>query len=349
VRVAFVYPKSRASLAAEVAARHAPDTGLLGQNHLAAHGIDARIHEPRGRRRHRAAGFLHRVTWNARELLLPFELRDTDVVVTPLANLLPLTARAARGPRIVLLDWGLGTALARASGARRRLLHAALRSTAVIASPSDAQRRHLVDVHGYDGNRVRLVELGVDADFFRPRQAEPGEYVLAVGKDMARDYRTLFAAAGLGGFRTIVVAHPRNLVGLEPPPNVEHRYDLGWDELRELYAGAACIVLPLRRSDARVGTDGSGLTAVLEAMASGTAVVASRRPALETYLDEGESGVFVEPEDPEALAEAVSNLLADRARGEALGARARAAVEERFTTAALGERLAQVLHSLPEG
>jgi glycosyltransferase involved in cell wall biosynthesis len=348
VRVAFVYPKSRAPLAAEVGAGHAPDTGLLGQNHLAAHGIDARLHEPRGRRRHRAAGLLHRVTWNARELLLPFELRDTDAVVTPLANLLPLTARAARGPRIVLFDWGLGTALARASGARRRLLHVALRSAAVIACPSEAQRRHLIEAHGYDEQHVRLVELGVDAAFFLPRHGHAGDYVLAVGKDMARDYRTLFAAARLGGFRTIVVAHPRNLVGLDPPPNVAQRYDLGWDELRELYAGAACVVLPLRRGDARVGTDGSGLTAVLEAMASGAAVVASRRPALETYLDDGESGVFVEPEEPEALAEAVGGLLADRERAERHGAQARAAVEARFTTAALGERLAGVLTSLPD-
>ena len=145
------------------------------------------------------------------------------------------------------------------------------------------------------------------------------------------------------------MAHPRNLVGLDPPANVEHRYDLGWDELRDLYAEAACVALPLRRTDARVGTDGSGLTAVLEAMASGAPVVASRRPALETYLDDGRSGVLVEPEDPEALAEAVAGLLADRERGERLGTQARAAVEERFTSRALGERLAGVLHSLREG
>jgi glycosyltransferase involved in cell wall biosynthesis len=349
VRVAFVYPNSRARLAADVAAGHAPDTGLLGQNRLAEHGIDARIHEPRARRRHRAGGVLHRVTWNARELVLPLELRDTDVVVTPLANLLPLTARLARGPRVVLLDWGLATALARASRPRRRLLGAALGSAAAIACPSEAQRRHLVEVRGYDARRVRLVELGVDAEFFRPRPAEPADYVLAVGKDLARDYRTLFDAARRGGFRTIVVAHPRNLVGLDPPPNVEHRYGLDWSELRDLYAGAACVALPLRRADARVGTDGSGLTAVLEAMASGVPVVASRRPALETYLADGRSGVLVEPEDAEALAAAVQRVLADPAAAARLGTEARAAVEERFTTRALGERLARVLHSLGGG
>ena len=51
VRAAFVYPNPRSELAAAVAAGKAPDTALLGQNHLAAHGIDARIHELRLRHR----------------------------------------------------------------------------------------------------------------------------------------------------------------------------------------------------------------------------------------------------------------------------------------------------------
>ena len=42
-------------------------------------------------------------------------------------------------------------------------------------------------------------------------------------------------------------------------------------------------------------------------------------------------------------------LLADRQRCERLGTQARAAVDERFTSRALGERLAGVLHSLREG
>ena len=141
VRAAFVYPNPRTALAAAVAAGEAPDTALLGQNHLAALGVDAHIHEPR--LRHRRDGPLNRLTWNARELSIPWELRADDVVVTPLFNLLPLAARIARRPRVVLFDWGLGSALARASRPRARLLRAALGSVAAIACPSAAQREHL--------------------------------------------------------------------------------------------------------------------------------------------------------------------------------------------------------------
>jgi glycosyltransferase involved in cell wall biosynthesis len=345
-RAAFIYPNPRLDLAAAVAAGAAPDTALLGQNHLAEFGIEARIHEPRVRRRHRAGGLVHRLTWNARELTLPWELRDVDVAVTPLVNLFPLAARVAGAPRVLLFDWGLGAALARASAPRKALLRRALRATAAIACPSPAQRAQLIDQLGLDEDRVHTVELGADERFFAPAAGPAEEYVLAVGKDLARDYATLAAATAAGGFRTIVVAHPRNVADLDIPPGMEIRHDLSWEELRDLYARAACVVLPLRDSHAAVGTDGSGLTALLEAMASGKPVVATRRPALDAYLQDGHTGFFVPPEDPHALAEELTRLLADREGAAAAGTAARAAVERRFTTRALAERLAAVIEGL---
>lgn len=345
-RAAFIYPNPRLELASAVAAGDAPDTALLGQNHLQEFGVEARIHEPRGRRRHRAGGLLHRLTWNARELALPWELRDVDVAVTPLVNLFPLAARAAGGPRVLLFDWGLGAALARASRPRRMLLRRALAATAAIACPSPAQRAQLIDELGLDEEHVHTIALGADERFFAPSDAPVEDYVLAVGKDLARDYATLAAATAAGGFRTIVVAHPRNVAHLSIPAGMEVRHDLSWDELRDLYARAACVVLPLRDSRSAVGTDGSGLTALLEAMASGKAVVASQRPALEAYLDAGRTGFFVAPEDPAALAAELTRALADRPSTAAAGAAARTDVEERFTTRALAQRLSSVIESL---
>lgn len=345
-RAAFVYPNPRLKLAAAVAAGQAPDTALLGQNHLAGLGIDATIHEPRARRRHRAGGLVHRLTWNARELTLPWELRHADVAVTPLVNLFPLAAGVARRPAVLLFDWGLGAAFARASRPRRSLLRRTLKASAAIACPSPAQRAQLIEEIGLEPDRVHTVELGADERFFTPSGPEPGDYVLAVGKDLARDYATLADATAAGGFRTIVVAHPRNVAHLSIPAGMEIRHDLSWAALRDLYARAACVALPLRDSGTAVGTDGSGLTALLEAMASGKAVVATRRPALEAYLEEGATGTFVPPEDPTALAARLTEALADRATTAALGTAGRAAVEQRFTTRALAGRLAPLIEGL---
>jgi len=346
VRVAYVYPGSRAALTAEIAARRAPDTDLLGQNHLSSLGFESWIHEPRLRPpRSEEPSLVHRLAWNGREVLLPFELRSADAVVSPLANLLPLTMRATRAPRVVLFDWALGTTLRRVGRFRRRLLVASARAAAVVACPSEAQRQTLVDAVGLDPRRVVVLELGADAEFFAPAPEAPSDYVVAVGKDLARDYGTLFEAARRGGFRTIVVSYTRNVAGLRAPDTVELRQGLSWSELRKLIAGAAVSVLPLHDPARMRGTDASGLTALLESMASGKAIVATRRPALESYIDDGRTGILVPHEDPEALAGAITGLLADDAARADLGRAARMEVDARLNTRAVAARTAVILRS----
>jgi mannosyltransferase len=68
--------------------------------------------------------------------------------------------------------------------------------------------------------------------------------------------------------------------------------------------------------------EGFGLTP-LEAMASGTAVVATRTGAAAQLVAEGETGFVVPPDDVDALAAAMEPLLADPRRAALLGARGR--------------------------
>ncbi len=78
------------------------------------------------------------------------------------------------------------------------------------------------------------------------------------------------------------------------------------EELVELYRGAASLVMPSRY-------EGFGLP-VLEAMASGTPVVAAPDPALREVA--GDAAVFVEPE---RLADGIRQALAERDRLIAAG------------------------------
>jgi glycosyltransferase involved in cell wall biosynthesis len=344
--VAFVYPNPRHLLEAEVSAGTAPDTGLLGQNHLAQFGIEARTVQPSLRRRERAAGLVHRLTWLARELTLPWEVDDADAAVTPLANLFPLSARVRGRPRVVLLNYGLVTTWRRASPVRRSVLRAVMNASAAIACLGTSQRETLLEETGVDADRVRVVPIGVDERYFVPQPLPDDGYVLTVGKDLARDYGTFARAIDGLDARVVVVAHPRNLVGVSFPRHVEMRSRVSWDELRALYAGAACVVLPLRKPDYSVGTEGSGLTALLEAMASGRPVLAAERPIVRDYAGDGESCLLVPPEDPAALRDAIELLLGDASLARRLGARGRELVERRFTSRALAERLATLLRQI---
>lgn len=78
--------------------------------------------------------------------------------------------------------------------------------------------------------------------------------------------------------------------------------------------------------------EGFGL-ALLEAMASGCAVVASRVEGIAEVIEDGVDGLFVPPRDPQALAQAVLRLHADATLRRALGQQARRTVQRRFSVA----------------
>lgn len=78
-----------------------------------------------------------------------------------------------------------------------------------------------------------------------------------------------------------------------------------------ILAAAELAVLPTLRE---------GLpNVILEAMAAGKPVVASRVGGVPELVVDGETGFLVPPRDPEALARGVLTLLGDPARAEAMG------------------------------
>jgi glycosyltransferase involved in cell wall biosynthesis len=344
MKVAYVYANPRRALAADVAAGRAPDTGLLGQNHLAHLGIEAVIHEPALRRRQRQHGLLHRLTWNARELTAPWEVRGADVICTPLAALLPLSARVRRRPRVVVLNMSLCTTYDRSSAPRRRLLQTSLASAAAVVCFAEEQRQRLVTQTGLSRGRVHVVPLGVDERFYVPSPLPSDGHILAVGRDLARDYRTFgVAVAGLQG-RVVLVASERNLRGVPLPDNVEVRLDVSYGELRDLYRGARCVIIPTRSEGYPYGADCSGQTVLLDAMASARPVVISARATLTGYVRDGEQALIVPPEDPAALRSAIARVLDHDSLARSLAVEGRRAVDARFSTVQLAKRLADIIH-----
>jgi glycosyltransferase involved in cell wall biosynthesis len=87
--------------------------------------------------------------------------------------------------------------------------------------------------------------------------------------------------------------------------------------------------------------EGFGL-AVLEAMAAGTSVVASRVSTIPELVVDGESGVLVPPRDSAALAGAILELLANPRRRRQMGEAGRRCALEKFTA----ERMVRATETL---
>jgi glycosyltransferase involved in cell wall biosynthesis len=100
------------------------------------------------------------------------------------------------------------------------------------------------------------------------------------------------------------------------------------EQVIERYARAAVYVQP-----SRIAADGDrdGIPNVLlEAMAMGLPVVASRVSGIPELVDHGRNGLLVEPDEIAALADAIDRLLHQPALCTGLGCRARRTVTEQF-------------------
>jgi len=83
----------------------------------------------------------------------------------------------------------------------------------------------------------------------------------------------------------------------------------------------------------------------LEAMACGTAVVASKVGGIPEVVADGETGLLVPPDDPEALAESINALTRDRDRAKAMGTAGRERAQSQFDWGKIAQQTAELYES----
>ncbi|HEV8687544.1 MAG TPA: glycosyltransferase family 1 protein [Gaiellaceae bacterium] len=190
----------------------------------------------------------------------------------------------------------------------RAVVPRSVRRAARVLAISERTKRDLVELYGVPEEKVVVTPLGVDPAF-RPGADGRGTYLLFVGAIQDRkDPLAAAAAASSLGLPLIAVGPEKDRALAEQlrVAGVDVRGYVPKDELARLYRDAAALVLPSRY-------EGFGLP-VVEAMASGTPVVAAPDEALQEVA--GDAAVFAPPEE---LAAGVERALADRARLIAAG------------------------------
>jgi phosphatidyl-myo-inositol dimannoside synthase len=118
--------------------------------------------------------------------------------------------------------------------------------------------------------------------------------------------------------------------------------------LTDLYASATVFALPSRLSvGPPAAGEGFGLVFV-EAAAAGLPVVAGRGGAVDEVVEDGETGLLVDPRDANEVAAAVGRLLADPRMAARLGEAGRRRVVTEFTFERFRERMARLVGDLAE-
>jgi glycosyltransferase involved in cell wall biosynthesis len=225
-----------------------------------------------------------------------------------------------------------------------------------VFAVSEQVRRHCIEVDRIDAHRVETIYNGLD--LVGPTIAGtfakvPGKFLVTTvgnvrhvkGHDLfiraaavvvQRFPEALFSIAG----EVLEPKYFEELQGLVRELKLSERFHFvgGVTDVRKHLSQADVFVLPSR-------SEGFS-NAIVEAMAGSLPVVATNVGGNAEAVQDGVSGFIVPPEDAAALAEAITELLADRSKAIQMGAAGKRLVAERFTTDAMMKRIATAYANL---
>ena len=115
-------------------------------------------------------------------------------------------------------------------------------------------------------------------------------------------------------------------------------------ELPAVYQEATIFVMTSRTEYHAGSVEGFGIV-YLEASASGLPVVAARSGGAAEAVIENETGLLVPPDDPQALAQALTRLLNDAALRQRLGSAGRRWVENEMNWDRVGRQFMSIIES----
>lgn len=246
------------------------------------------------------------------------------------------TAAVRRSPISILLPWGL------------KLVDR-------FVSVSQMMSQELADL-GIKAGQIVMIPNGVDTDWFRSNSSDTKRSeqrpmcLLFVGRLSYEKGPDLLIEA----FRAVVARNPQavRLVllgeGKLRPVIEEQVRDHVLQKLVEFKGNTFDVRPYLQEADLfLLPSRSEGLSnALLEAMAYGLPVVATRVSGTVDVIQDEVNGLLVEPEDPQAIAQAVQRLLNDAGLAGRLGREARRTVEEKYSLQSVAERYIDLYREL---
>ncbi len=270
--------------------------------------------------------------------------KDYDVVVAwegkcgfPLA--LIRSAMGIRRPKMVILDYNQRGIITHFP----TLTRFALKSVDRVTVETNWEAAHMAGLLGIPDRKVVFCLLGsydVGAVPMDHGAVCNGNAIFTGGRSY-RDYATLVASLADIGAKAVINARGFNLKGIQIPSNVvvndilpAHQY---WQQLKS----SSFVVIPLHSIQ---HSGGEGV--IVHAMAAGKAVIATRAPGPETYVEDGVTGILVPPYDVAKMKEAIEYLLGHEEEAVRMGCRARERFEELYTFPALAQRVHGILQEV---
>ena len=217
----------------------------------------------------------------------------------------------------------------------------------IITVNSEATGNELLRRFPHVREKVRIIPMGVDTSFFRPRRSRKPKslrgkkIILFVGRlsdqkgvqylveampsILSREKDALLFIIGEG-------PHRKELEALAGSYGMGHavRFLGGLPQEKVAMYHGMCDVFVLPALANRTGTEALGL-ALLEAMASGCAVVGTDVGGIPSAVSHGKTGILVRQKNADDLAASITALLKNRKKASALGRRASSFISRNYS------------------
>jgi colanic acid biosynthesis glycosyl transferase WcaI len=232
-----------------------------------------------------------------------------------------------------------------------------------IVVVTDGIRRRLVE-RGVPDDKLAMIPNGANTNLFRPQpeagaalRAELGlgdvflvlyagihgiaqglETVVETARLVQSDPDTRILFVGEGPIKADIIALSKEY-GLT---NVVFHPEVPRDQMPAYLSAADVALVPLRRLDLFQGALPSKM---FDAWAAGCPTLVGIEGEAQRVVEQSGAGLFVEPENPHALAEAIQGLARDRGICHEMGTRGRSFVNAHYSRQAQAQQLERVLRT----
>jgi len=325
----FMYPDIARPTIGEIEKGRAPRERLAGFYQLKEQGWDVEISDSRweGKLAVVRRRFKRYFTIPSVKMFKDWWPADVIVIKDDFSLFLTLSAKIL-GKKLVYLDSMFAIPK---SKIRKYFIKLNLLFSDKIICFSETQANLWANTFGVSRSKFRVSHYCVDVDFYRKNhtsEIKKGKSIIAIGRDVGRDFYILIDAVKEKEFPLTLVTLPYLLSDVDVLPKyVSVKEKLSYEELFRLYSQSSISVVSLKGAL----TYPSGIRAVMEAMLQGVPVIATRTPVLEEYFSNGEDILFVEAGSAKDLSEKIDSLLKDEALAIKLSERAVSKMEGDFS------------------
>jgi len=252
VKVLFLFNKVRegTSEIENIQAGKGHDNHFFGMFRVRKHGIETDFLELEQYVPRSITNFLRRHVLNIFWIHLPlfplFLRYDIVISSTAYGSLLLKAMFGLKKPKWIIIDFNISGTIGEAASLRQKVFKYAVSKTDGIIAISKAEEEKLKAMFPHLSNRIRFFHEGVDTNFFKPNESTPEEnFILSVGLDPSRDFKTLVEAARGLGVPVKLATKPERVKVLEPLPENVTAQLFPHDEMLKQYAKAKVIVVGL--------------------------------------------------------------------------------------------------------